>query len=72
MEVEWKAHPQAQDWTEAAALLLCSLPGPSHTLPQHMTSQTYWPLKADHREMKSEIFFQTRPHPKRIPSTSLC
>lgn len=65
-----KTHPQAQDWTEAAAPSLCSPPGPSHTLLPHMTSQTYWPLK--YRPQKNEVrgHLWDKTSPPKIPFTS--
>lgn len=59
----WKTHPQARDWTEAAAPSLCSPPGPSHTLPPHMTSQTYWPLKIrpQKNEVRGQLLDETSP-----------
>lgn len=51
-------HPPAQDWTAAAVPWPCSPPGPSHTLPPHMTSPAYWPLK---KSNKDECWVLTKP-----------
>lgn len=51
-------HPPARDWTAAAVPWPCSPPGPSHTLPPHMTSPAYWPLKQSN---KDECWVLTKP-----------
>lgn len=55
---ELETHPPARDWTAAAVPWPYSPPGPSHTLPPHMTSPACWPLKQSN---KDECWVFTKP-----------
>lgn len=55
---ELETHPLARDWTAAAVPWPYSPPGPSHTLPPHMTSPACWPLKQSNRD---ECWVFTKP-----------